>query len=62
MPPKVNLLEARNLGRRRPDGTGWLLDDVSLEVGPGERIATQDPGLYDWNLSWADWVAGSALK
>ena len=30
--------------------------------GPGERIATQDPGLYDWNLSWADWVAGSALK
>jgi lipoprotein-anchoring transpeptidase ErfK/SrfK len=30
--------------------------------GPEERIATQDPGLYDWNLSWADWVAGSALS
>jgi lipoprotein-anchoring transpeptidase ErfK/SrfK len=30
--------------------------------GPGERIATQDPGLYDWNLSWATWKAGSALK
>ena len=29
--------------------------------GPQERIATQDPGLYDWNLSWAAWTAGSAL-
>ena len=29
--------------------------------GPQERIATQDPGLYDWNLSWSAWVAGSAL-
>jgi lipoprotein-anchoring transpeptidase ErfK/SrfK len=29
--------------------------------GPQERIATQDPGLYDWNLSWAKWKAGSAL-
>jgi lipoprotein-anchoring transpeptidase ErfK/SrfK len=29
--------------------------------GPEERIATQDPGLYDWNLSWAKWKAGSAL-
>jgi lipoprotein-anchoring transpeptidase ErfK/SrfK len=30
--------------------------------GPEERIATQDPGLYDWNLSWEEWVAGSALS
>ena len=29
--------------------------------GPQERIATQDPGLYDWNLTWAQWQAGSAL-
>lgn len=29
--------------------------------GPGERIATQDPGLYDWNIPWSTWVAGSAL-
>jgi lipoprotein-anchoring transpeptidase ErfK/SrfK len=29
--------------------------------GPQERIATQDPGLYDWNLSWSKWKAGSAL-
>jgi lipoprotein-anchoring transpeptidase ErfK/SrfK len=30
--------------------------------GPQERIATKDPGLYDWNLTWAQWQAGSALK
>lgn len=30
--------------------------------GPQERIATQDPGLYDWNLTWEQWTAGSALK
>jgi lipoprotein-anchoring transpeptidase ErfK/SrfK len=30
--------------------------------GPQERIATRDPGLYDWNLSWQQWVAGSALR
>lgn len=30
--------------------------------GPQERIATRDPGLYDWNLSWAQWLAGSALR
>jgi lipoprotein-anchoring transpeptidase ErfK/SrfK len=29
--------------------------------GPQQRIDTQDPGLYDWNLSWSQWVAGSAL-
>jgi len=29
--------------------------------GPQDRINTQDPGLYDWNLSWAAWKAGSAL-
>jgi lipoprotein-anchoring transpeptidase ErfK/SrfK len=29
--------------------------------GPQERIATQDPGLYDWNLPWSTWKAGSAL-
>ena len=29
--------------------------------GPQERIATQDPGLYDWNQTWAAWQAGSAL-
>ncbi len=30
--------------------------------GPQERIATQDPGLYDWNLPWSTWTARSALS
>jgi len=30
--------------------------------GPQQRIATQDPGLYDWNLSWSAWKAGSAVS
>ncbi len=29
--------------------------------GPQERIATQDPGLYDWNVSRAVWKRNSAL-
>lgn len=29
--------------------------------GPQERIDTQDPGLYDWNLPWSTWLKGSAL-
>lgn len=30
--------------------------------GPQERITSQDPGLYDWNVPWPMWVAGSALR
>ncbi len=30
--------------------------------GPQQRIATEDPGLYDWNVSWSRWKAGSALS
>jgi putative ABC transport system ATP-binding protein len=37
------LLEARRLGRRHPDGRRWLLDNICLEVGAGERIALVGP-------------------
>jgi putative ABC transport system ATP-binding protein len=37
------LLEARNLRRRHPAGHRWLLDDVSLDVFPGERLAVVGP-------------------
>jgi len=39
MSPDTPLLEARHLARRHPDRGRWLLDDVSLEVGPGECVA-----------------------
>lgn len=29
--------------------------------GPQVRVDAGDPGLVDWNMSWAQWKAGSAL-
>ena len=43
MPPNTPLLEARHIGRRHPDGRQWLLEDVSLEIGPGEQLAVVGP-------------------
>lgn len=37
------LLEARNLGRRHPDGQRWLLQDVSVEIAGGTRCAVAGP-------------------
>lgn len=37
------LLQARRVGRRNPTGTGWLLQDISLAIGPGERVAVIGP-------------------
>jgi putative ABC transport system ATP-binding protein len=37
------LLEARHLGRRRPDGPGWLLEDVSLDIRAGGRLVVVGP-------------------
>ena len=37
------LLDARQLSRRHPDGRQWLLEDVSLTVHAGERIALVGP-------------------
>jgi len=43
MPPNPPLLEARHIARRDPDSQQWLLDDVSLEIAPGERLAVVGP-------------------
>ncbi len=37
------VLEARGLQRRAPDGSRWLLHDVSLQLWPGERLALVGP-------------------
>ena len=37
------LLEARQVGRRNPDGQSWLLDGVSVTLRPGTRLAVVGP-------------------
>ncbi len=34
-----SLLEAQQIGRRHPDGVQWLLQDVSLQLDRGQRVA-----------------------
>ncbi len=36
-------LEVRGIGRRDPKDQGWLIRDVSLVVGPGERLGILGP-------------------
>jgi putative ABC transport system ATP-binding protein len=43
MPPADDLLTAQDLGRHHPDGTHWLVEGVSLELRPGERLAVTGP-------------------
>lgn len=38
-----------------------MLGDVVIVENSGERTVEAANGLNGWNLSWADWVAGSAL-
>jgi putative ABC transport system ATP-binding protein len=37
------LVEARRIGRRRPGAVEWLLNDVSVCIGCGQRIAVVGP-------------------
>ena len=37
------LLEADKIGRRHPNGSAWLLDDVSLSIESGSRVAMTGP-------------------
>ena len=37
------LLEARGIGRRQPNGTDWLLREVSIEIHAGRRVAVVGP-------------------
>jgi putative ABC transport system ATP-binding protein len=37
------LVEARDLGRRHPDGQGWLFEQASLRLAPGDRLALSGP-------------------
>jgi putative ABC transport system ATP-binding protein len=39
MPNSGVLLEAERIGRRHPNGTTWLIEDVTLAIGAGARLA-----------------------
>lgn len=39
----IGLLEARDLSRRVPDGSAWLLDGISLEMAAGDRLGLSGP-------------------
>jgi lipoprotein-anchoring transpeptidase ErfK/SrfK len=38
-----------------------ILGDVVIVKNTNDRTVSADNGYSDWNLSWADWKAGSAL-
>jgi putative ABC transport system ATP-binding protein len=37
------LLDARGIGRRHREGTDWLMRDISLVIGAGDRVALTGP-------------------
>ncbi len=40
---KGMILEAEHVGRRHPDGRAWLLDDITVAIGPGTRLVLTGP-------------------
>jgi lipoprotein-anchoring transpeptidase ErfK/SrfK len=40
---------------------GDLVRVTGTNRGPQDLISSGDPGMADWNLSWSQYVAGSAL-
>ncbi|MBZ9598216.1 L,D-transpeptidase family protein [Streptomyces erythrochromogenes] len=60
----VGLRDDRGGGSDTP--AGWFFDrtligDVIEVVNSQDKVVAADNGLGGWNMSWADWVAGSAL-
>jgi len=43
MPQKGALLESEHMGRRHPDGQTWLLEDITLTIEAGARLALTGP-------------------
>nr|WP_107052290.1 MULTISPECIES: Ig-like domain-containing protein [Streptomyces] len=60
----VGLRDDKGGGSDTP--AGWFFDrtligDVVEVVNSQDKTVAADNGLGGWNMSWADWVAGSAL-
>jgi hypothetical protein len=61
----IALRDVKGAGDPATDGARFyassLAGDVVEVVNSGDRTVDPANGLGDWNLSWADWKAGSAL-
>ncbi|MFF2210862.1 L,D-transpeptidase [Streptomyces antibioticus] len=61
----IGLHDAKGAGDTSTPGhayyAGSMLGDVVIVKNSGERTVDPANGLNGWNLSWADWKAGSAL-
>ncbi|MEV5959117.1 Ig-like domain-containing protein [Streptomyces sp. NPDC051987] len=61
----VGLHDAKGAGDTSVDGYTFyessMLGDVVIVKNSGERTVEPSNGLNGWNLSWADWKAGSAV-
>ncbi|GHF50200.1 lipoprotein [Streptomyces mashuensis] len=61
----IGLPDVRGGGETTPAGRFYassLLGDVVEVVGSGEPAPAPDNGLSGWNLTWEQWLAGSALR
>ncbi|WP_329567052.1 L,D-transpeptidase family protein [Kitasatospora sp. NBC_01266] len=61
----IALRDVKGGGNPGTDGAKFyassILGDVVEVVNSGDRTVDPANGLSDWNLSWADWTAGSAV-
>ena len=57
----VNLSPAHAAAYYAQAHYGDLVTVTGTIRGPADLLANGDPGMADWNTSWAAWVAGSAL-
>ncbi|WP_370145755.1 Ig-like domain-containing protein [Kitasatospora sp. GAS206B] len=61
----IALRDVKGAGNPGTDGARFyassLVGDVVEVVNSGDRTVDPANGLSDWNLSWADWTAGSAV-
>nr|WP_042386740.1 Ig-like domain-containing protein [Streptacidiphilus melanogenes] len=54
-------------GQSTTTAAGWffahsMIGDIVRVVGSGDEQVAPDNGMSGWNLSWADWTAGSAVR
>ncbi|MBO0827810.1 MAG: L,D-transpeptidase family protein [Streptosporangiales bacterium] len=57
----IHLSNAHAISFYQTSTPGDVVIVTGSNRGPEARVSQGDPGLVDWNTSWATWKAGSAL-